>query len=435
MAPQSLRFFYLPIRSLAFVTLLVAFGCERTTTEVEQPEGKARPLLEPQKEKRASRCRRLPSSQPITLRSEAGGGKKAAVEVGQAVQHGEGFAIAYLRAGSKTEASVAWTDGKGKQREVSLGVIHGAVEPPLLVSFRDQLLAAVIDNDATSSNIRLARVGGLQGTSPQVVWGPEVQTQREEHQGLSLSVAPSGESAALAWDSYDKSSATSGVHVLRFAPETMKELGPARRLSPTGTDAVEPRLVLQDAGGWLAWLEYGKLDPGAAKSGAALVTEAPRTLRAVRLDSSGAPMGEPQALSGKETHVLAYDVAGNEALTVAYRDEQLARPLGKSSILLSSLGLSGSTDKGELNPAKLGPGAPELFPGSGSDVWLFSRGEDQQVIWGVLSGAAEKVKFEEDSALDGQIPLSLSQGRLLAVRPSGLDLELSVFDCNEHASK
>jgi hypothetical protein len=60
---------------------------------------------------------------------------------------------------------------------------------------------------------------------------------------------------------------------------------------------------------------------------------------------------------------------------------------------------------------------------------LFARGPDQQVLWGGSGAGAQVVGFEEEPALEGQIPLARAGESLLAVEPEGLDLRLSVYQC------
>lgn len=431
--------------------LFGAISCKpELSKELDPPVVEKPPeLLEPSVPKvvRSSRCRPEPASRSLTLRAEPGrtdvGPEGAAepVEVGNVVEFSGGFAVAILRGVGQIHAQVEWFDARGRERKVDLGVVHGGVEPPSLLSIGNALIVAVPDSDAGHSTLRLAKVQ-QKGEEFEVTWGPSIQRHRGDRETFSMAAAVSEAPSAIdvdiqvnvAWDSPDRSSLRSSIHGLRFSSASMKTTSPETVISPPGVDAVAPLLIVRSGGVWLLWTAYGPVSslrsqPGLNES---LVDEPPQSLMVQPLDDRLKATATVVELSSKGTDVLSFDGAatGTASLVAVFRTAPQGHPIGESPILTRHLLADGSVEHGLIEHDLLGPGAPVLLKGPlDASPWLVARGIEEEVLLGRVEEDARINSFEEEPSLDGTIPLLRQGNRLVTMRPRGLDLELSLFEC------
>lgn len=417
--------------------LLIHAGCSKQPelekqTEPNEPEPQ---LLEPSQHKKpAGRCRSPVDLKGLTLRATTASSKDGPhpVEVGDVVDALGGVAVGVLRSGSESRVGVEWLDGSGREAQIDLGVVHGGVEPPRLLGLKDVLIVALTDNDAGHSTIRLVQIT-RNGGDFAVTRGPRVQRRRSEALGLSLAAIPAQEGStaatdvALVWEATEPNTLKSVLMGLTFSVGTMEVLTPEKRISLPSDDAAEPLLRSSQSGLWLTWLSYG-IPPARspASDAAGLVDEPTRTLKVQMLDGALRAVGE--GLSVSRTDVLAFDgVESGGAFVILHRDASAVRADGRGSLLASRVNRDGSIEHGEIVTESPGLGAPLIFPGD--DPWIFSAGKDDEVFLGVVRGALDQTQLVEEGALAETIPLHRSGSRLVAMRPRGLDLEMTLFEC------
>lgn len=397
-------------------------------------------LLEPEAKKSSApiRCIKPPGALPSTLRALAEGDKNPVpVDVGMGIGVNGGFAVSGLTSGGETHAFVFFTNGRGREKKIDLGRVHGAVEPPLLANYGPHLLVAVIDNDAMNTRIRLAKISNISGTS-EVTWGPESQAARDESTSVSLTHVTGSQPARalLVWDDFERARSRSRIQGLWFSPDSMAAEALPQTISQPDQDVVEPRLLARSSGGaWLTWLAYGKMsgDLGPRVADAPLVSEPPRWLEVRKLGSNDKKWGESLRVSSESGRVLTYDIgAQGERLIVASRGESAGDTFEFTPVDLRLIALDGSVQRGSLQEREIGPGAPLILSGTPADAaWLTAKGHDQELLWGSFDVAGTITDFREEAALEGAIPLARVGNEMLLVKPTGLDLELSSWLCNQ----
>ncbi len=385
--------------------------------------------------RQASRCEKMQSSRATILRAEVGGDKrKAVIEIGNAVVLPSGFALGALSTGAETRALIIWLDGKGGEKRVDLGRVHGAVEAPLLLAHEKELIVALTDNDAQFTTIRLARISEWK-RKPQVTWGPEFSTQKDESSIVSMASLPGAVAGgpdliALSWADYDKSQIRSQIKLVTLSPRSMMQVGEQRVISGSGEDAIAPRLQTRPGGVWATWLTYGKISTDSPVD-SSLVREPPRYLTTQKLGSTGAREGKALTLSSKNERVLVFDALsyGKDSLFVAFRETLPGHAWGTSPLRARLVGLDGSIRNFVFPNDKLGPGAPFILSSDKESPWLVSRGEEDRVLLGALDDEGAVRNFSLEPSIRGQIPLTRRGSELLTIEPVGLDLRLNLFRC------
>lgn len=427
------------VSSLLFV-VSVACTPEKKKQPAPPVEKDERELLEPveQMEKYSSRCKAVPGTQPVTLRASSGDGDSGAVEAGGAVAFDGGFVVGILRTAVETTAEIVYLDGRGGSKVTKLGRVHGSVEPPQVVLVGDDAIAAVVDNDAGHTRLRLVKVAHV-AKEAQITWGPEVVVRRGETQGFSLSRGQhpqekSGVSVLLAWDDFDRSNLRSAVRGLLLDAQSMQPVGPEFQISPQNEDATTP-LVLSangDSAGFLSvWLAYEE-QAAPKEQNPSLVYEPPMVLHVQRLDSAGKPQGDPLRVSRPGSNVLVYDArmqSGGE-LAVAYREAETGREEGASPVKVDIVGTDGTVKAQTAGHDELGPGAPALLEAEQAGaVWLSARGRESDVLLGLLASSGQVQDFGLEFDLRERIPLASRGGLFLVMEPDGLDLRFSTLRC------
>jgi hypothetical protein len=447
--PMNFRLFLAESRACALLCSYCAlfWACTNAPRKevVDRQEYRPPELLEPSEKSstQQNRCQTKAGSQTLSLRAEAeGGGAKGEpepAELGNAVEFAGGFVVGVLRGTSESRAEIDWFDARGRERRLDLGVVHGSVEPPWLFPVAHELIVVVPDNDAGHSTLRLAKVSEVAGDFT-LTWGPTIQRRRSERAEFSVATDMSsagkegGQRVTLAWDAPDNSTLKSAVHALSFSLASMKTVAMERVISPTGNDAVSPMLLARGGGFWFIWAVYGDLKgserPGSADDGS-LIDEAPRRLYVQPLDGDLRGQGAPLLVSDDEADVLAFDGAlvGDDALFLAFRAASPGQILGTRAIGTRVVSIDGTQQRGLVENESLGPGAPLLLPGEKTSPWLVSRGEEDEVLLGLVESGGQVAAFSEEPNLEGHIPLLRRGDELLTMHSRGLDLEVSLYDC------
>jgi hypothetical protein len=163
-----------------------------------------------------------------------------------------------------------------------------------------------------------------------------------------------------------------------------------------------------------------------------LVDEPSRTLKVQKLDADLCALGE--GLNVSQNDVLAFDgTVSQGGFVTFYRDSSKVRPDGQSSLRSCRIFDDGSMEHAEVTADSLGLGAPLVLPGD--DPWLLSTGKEDEIFLATVSGALDQTRLAEEGNLLEMIPLHRSGSRLVAMRPQGLDLEITLFECASPPSK
>ncbi|HMJ15507.1 MAG TPA: hypothetical protein VK524_29025, partial [Polyangiaceae bacterium] len=95
-----------------------------------------------------------------------------AVEIGDAVAFGQGFAVAALEStGEQTHARIVTLPADAARGKVTdLGRVQGDVEPPQLAPRGADVFFALTDHDTVSARLRLGKLTDAAG-SAQLAWG------------------------------------------------------------------------------------------------------------------------------------------------------------------------------------------------------------------------------------------------------------------------
>ncbi len=434
-----------------FLAAAVLGACDRKKDE-PMPEASA---SAPSKEA-PPRCIARPSTKSFSIRGGdqaagevvAGIDQPFAVEIGSGVALAEGFAVAALGERDKSShALVAITNPEATRgRLVDLGPLHGQIEPPHLAVSPAGLLAAVVDNDASSSTLRLARLDEV-GDRIDVVWGPEVQQGRDDSNAASL--AASGKGAVLVWDDRDSSRGHSVLRGIHFDPSDFERATKPRDLSPPDDDAEAPAVVARPGGYWLAWVSYGKLPKSPAKTPATgqvesdadegdlsepgIVDIVPRRLRLAPMGADGLLAGEPRFLSPEGSHVLVFDLVPAEdgGVFVAWRDDPTAFGSEGGTISLARVGPDGSVKNHEAADERVGAGLPFLLRDeSTGSAYVSVGGAEGATLLGLLEPDGSVRDFEPERALRSRQTLAVRAGKVLVGMPRGRDVELGIVTCS-----
>lgn len=358
-----------------------------------------------------------------------------AASAGAAVSLGGLFAVsAHASRGGTTEAFVGLVPADGAPgRSVSLGRVHGDVDPPLLAGREGVVFALVPDSDAGGGMLRLSRVETAGGAP---VSGVELTgVDHEVGAGLALG----DKKGFVVWA--PRKGARPNLRVAAFDPANGKELGaPVEVLGSAGAEA--PDLVARPGGFFLVWVaEAPPPDagvkappPDAGALDQPLVALGPRVLTVLPLDADGKPIGAAHAVSGKESHVVGFDAAvmPDGVLALAFRDDDTTPGVEAGALHLARVGLDGGIALGRIEDEDLSVGLASLLrdPAAAGRVWVAVRSASDAARVGLLAPTGLGVEsLAGDALLRGAEVLAAGGGKLLVSRPRGRALELDVLEC------
>jgi hypothetical protein len=385
-----------------------------------------------------------------------------AVQLGEAVRHGSGFAATALRATQQGNQAVLALLPRGLKSAsvVELGAVHGDVSAPRLASNGSALIAVVPEADASGQSLRLAALQPEAPTNP-VRWGASVHDGEDESQAVE--VALSGSSAALVWDDWNKHANHGVVKLALTSLQDVGTLSAALDISRADTDAESPRIVATSDGFWIAWAVNDEApgesttankkalqapspgaDPAAgANGGTAGEPDEPRvaerTLVAVqrgiellRLDAQGVARGAPKRVTPPGLRVTQFDLA-SDSRGVAY----VAWRAGASSLASEGgeVGLLTISDAGEENRLPLaeiesGAGVPQLLfdTSATSGVLAVAQPGEETALLRITSGAPA-LASALDAAFGAASPVALAGQDLLLARSVGRALLFTLATC------
>lgn len=378
-----------------------------------------------------------------------------AVEVGRAVAFGDGFAVSALstKAG-KTTALVALLDAEaGAGRIAELGKLHADPDPPELAVFEDDLVALVHDSDAGGELLKLAAVRPGAG-KVDVVLGAEVAESRDESRVADLELGP--ERGVAVWDEWSSADKHGVIVSASFARKDVSNVTKKRIVSTPSEDAEAPRVVRRPGGFWAAWIARAvapkqkalppKKPAAPAPSAApaqepadpAVVDLGERYLSAVPLDQNGVPTSEPKPISPKSAHVLVFDMAAGAdgSAIFSWRDDDAAPGTEERRIHLARVKSDGTVERHIVDDEGTGVGAPTLLVDaspkdpSAPHAWLSLDSVSDTTRIGAVSSSANLLDaLGPEPVVRSAELLTVARGRLLAARPRGLAMELSVVEC------
>jgi hypothetical protein len=366
----------------------------------------------------------------------------------------DAFAVGGLTTPSaKTEAFVAWVPfAGGPGRRVSLGPVHGDVDPPRVAGRGHTVLAAVADMDAGGGMLRLERVD---------------EASEKASGDASLTGVDHDVGAALAWGEHGallvfgaKRAPGGGLKLVTLDPEKLG--GPFTPRDLEGTlHAESPVLVARPGGYWLAWVAETppgeKTDAGAqkptkpdagtrgaaprasgapndAEEDAPLVESGPRVLMTLPLDAAGKSLGVPRAVSAPRVHVVGFEaaLAPDGALVLTFRENEASPGVESGPPDLARVTLDGAIGHAKLEDEDLSAGLPALLADTktGGRTWVALESASGGTRIGVLKEPGLGLEsLVGDRLLRGADVLAAGDGKLLVSRNRGRAVELEVLEC------
>src|SRR6187402_1619042 len=388
-------------------------------------------LLEPEEGERVQgRCAVLQGQAPVVRAHVEGSAEPTSVEVGGGVLSGRNIGLFAQRNDGTTHAFLALFGPLQAVREVELGRVHGAADPPVAVMHDGALLGVISDNEAMGQTLQVVRVDDPWG-KPRVTRGPTISAGRDDSWAASLAIGHTG-NAVLVWDQYDRASARSRIWSQAFDATTLREKRAPQVLSSPEIDAEEPRLETGPSGFFLSYVELDASKVVAA--GDALMDEPARTLHVQLLDVSGIVSAPALSISEPTEQLLAFDaLAVGPELYLAYRSGARGNTVEENAIHLARLGAGGAVERSVAEHPLLGPGAPLLLgeqatapaerSRSGGAPWLLARGEETELLWAEI-GDFNRIELAVEPQLNERLPLARHGSQLLALRAVGLDWAL-----------
>ncbi|HEX6275814.1 MAG TPA: hypothetical protein VFZ53_22385 [Polyangiaceae bacterium] len=435
---------------LAWALALFSAGTACRSKNPAPPAPSARPPASSPAAPQAARCRSLSGGAGLVVGTASGPPKVAdedgelelpfATATGSAVAVSGGFAVGGIGARERrSEAFVAFVPADGKPgTSVSLTAVHGDPDPPLVAPDGAGALVAVETSDAGGRALELFRVFP-NGEKP--LRGAEVTGVGEG--GATLAAAET--SSVLVWTTGKAERSTlRAAGVTPGAPQTLAAID-----LPGTEDAESPVLRARPGGFWLAWIaEKPALDAGARESADAgeetrPLDSAPRVLFVAPLGAEGRPSGAPRAVSGAESHVVAFDAAtlADGALGLAWREDDAAPGVESGGTELGRVAPDGAVSRGRAADETLSAGAPSLVREEGPPhrVWLLAPGEDDRLRMALVApNGTSTSPFVADESLRGAEILAALPGKacgkepcqtLLLARAKQRAVELSVAEC------
>jgi hypothetical protein len=374
-----------------------------------------------------------------------------AVILGRAVALDNGWAVGVQGEGDTgTLSSVVFIDPDATTAEtVALSSSRGDLDPPVVAVAPGGLVVALIEPNASSRAVRLARVA-----DKKVTWGAELREDMDE--SLALDVAVAGDRGVVVWDALDDDE--SFVSLAGFDVNAIGNASEPRRLTPKGVDADAPRVVPRPGGFYAVYQVRGterardaarpgpaapgdssakpkkdpktKREPGEADESRGGEAVAYTWLEVLLLDATGAPSGDAQRLTPDDGHVISFDVAAaaDGGLAVAYRDEDSPTGAGGGTVKALRIGPGGGVAESfQSDEGTPSDGAPTLLPGWMAIPTL--RGADLLGRLGAGGVPAEPLMVE--ASLGRGEPIAATADRLLLAEPEGKAMRVRVVTCGD----
>ncbi len=450
--------------SLLFLALFLIPACEKTENQTTAASASGSVSVAASSSARRPdpqlRCRPVRSGASFTLGepgpAAAGTDPEVAlpfaVEVGEAVAAGPGYAVSALRSqDGGTQAVIAMTDRiVTRGRIVELAEVHGSVEPPKLAAQGRHLVAVLHGNDAGSETLRVVTLRNFDSLDSQadVIWGAEVPQGRGQSSAFDVELG--AEQGVLVWDRVDKAKGKSAVLALTFDPEQPGKATKPRKLSTPGDDAESPRLIRRPGGFWLTWISHGPLTRPDKKASSeakfdnleSVMELHPRRLKIVPLDQNGSPSGEPQLLTDEGAHVLVYDVAptAEGGAVLAWRDDPTSPGAEGNRVSLAAVAPDGSIKKQFIEDEQLGVGVPSLLfdaprakkksESRPAHTWLTLAGVSGMTRLAMLDPAELRLgELQENAAIGSGELLVVQEQRFLVATPRRMAIQLVGIQC------
>jgi hypothetical protein len=353
-----------------------------------------------------------------------------AVEIGGATTHAGGFAVALKRAidGGAT-AEVLLLGERGQSLGVvSLGRLRADVGPPIIAAAGAHILAAVLEPNASGMARRVVAI-----RDGKAHWGAEIALSRAESFGADMLVGK--DETLLVYDDVQGDDPRSRILLSRVASRDAKAVALPRVLSRDAIDAETPRLLKRDGGYWLVYvarLVAGQAEPkgeaGQRATGRyAAESIEPSRIEVLRLDESGAPVGEARPVTPVAGHVLAYDVrtAADGGLRIAWRDDDTPSGSSGGELNVVLVDTSGAGERERVTDEDIGAGAPQwigswLAFASGGDLLRLARVDGH--------GRLETPPIQAPTL--GRAQLLVARGDdLLMAQPEGAGIALRLTRC------
>jgi hypothetical protein len=346
------------------------------------------------------------------------------VEVGRGVAIGRGFAVGVKRDRSGgTFHEVALLDERVENgRLLELGRSRGDLDAPLIAASGDGWVAGVLEPNAGGMALRLLR----QGSDGAVQWGAEIDQGHDE--SLAVDLAFGSEVGVVVWDDLEDEHA---VVMLAVVSPGLERRGATARVSRDEVDAELPRVIAREGGFWLAYVARRRVEgagtsPGGGREAAERID--PSWLELLPLDRDGKAAGVPRAVTPRDGHVLAFDLAAGPegALVIAWRDDDT--PSGAHGGAAATM-LVGASGEGQVQPVAeddVGAGVPVLLEG-----WIaLPDAQGNPRLAPLAPDGALLGELRVEPALRSAQVLAAKGDVVLAARPAGKAIELVTARCD-----
>lgn len=409
------------LRRALFLSLLAVslLGCKKRAVEAEPSEeveaGDAPSVL--------ARCKERGEAFVVGEPGPFGLGEEHALpfsaEVGQGVAFDGGFAVgaSFERAGERILAVVTiGLDGRGA-RLVELEKARGDIGVPRIASEGSRRVAAIVEPSREGRLIRLAKLDG-DGAH----FGPTHREQRGESLALDLAL---GDGQGLLAREVDD---PRGGRIVVSTFDKAASLGPPRVVTGAETDAESPQLIARPGGFDLAYIARTGQD-APSREDDRFVAEAVgfRAIELLSLDESGKPQGPARAITARDGHVVAFDMAKAEGGAVAFVWREDDGPSGSSGgrVMRALVTPEGVGEAVVLEDERVGGGVPGL-----RGRWLSVTDPSDVTRLGPLSANFELTgPLEAEEAIENGAVLAAKGDVLLIAKPRGRAIRLSVVGC------
>jgi hypothetical protein len=319
----------------------------------------------------------------------------------------------------------------GMGRTVALGRTRGDLDAPLVLADGERLVVAMLEPNASSYSLRIARITGTE-----VRWAAELPDGRGESLAFDLALGDS--KAVAAWDQL----ATRGEHSeVRIATLDRAELGVVHApssVTDVDTDAELPQVVPRPGGFWLAYVarrtvrlppqpsdkDLGR-DPEEDRHPAELIE--PGWIDIVPLDDAGAPSGPHRAVTPRDGHVQAFDLAPSAegGAVLCWRDDDTPTGAEGGRLGLVTVTMAGVGEPRIVAAEDVGLGAPSLLGG-----WLAASDAEGRIRLAPLGPTNELAgELETEAGLGAGQVLAAEGETMLVARPAARGAELVLVRC------
>jgi hypothetical protein len=317
--------------------------------------------------------------------------------------------------------SIVTLDRTGRGgKTIPLGTAHGDIEPPRVVARGATLLAGVLSPGINGRSLRLAKI-----EAGALTWGATIPQKSDESQIFDIGF---GEKKGVAvWDEDGPSSGM--IQASTFDAANASGATIPRTISPPGVDAESPRLAPRPGGYWLAYVARRAGADGDAGYEADPVGF--RWLEVLPLDAQGSPTGAARAVTPRDAHVIAFDMAPLEdgSALVVWRDNDTPLESAAGPVMRTVVRAGSIEQPSVLVASESGAGAPSLLPG-----------------WAALSDAADTTRlapvgrageitgsWSAEPDIGSGEPIAVGPEGILVARPAGRSVKLPVLRCTRDA--